>query len=90
MDQPWGLPSGITVENILVGQASRNPAILTILYEAGLVEAIGQGLDTVVAVLAREGIEPPRFDDLGSFFMVTVKAPPARGLHEQRQLRPIE
>lgn len=73
---PGSLPPGITVENILVGQASRNPALLTILYDAGIVEAIGQGLDTVVAVLAREGMEPPHFDDLGSFFMVTVKGRP--------------
>ena len=73
---PGGLPPGITVENILIGQASRNPAILSILYEAGYVEAIGQGLDTVVAVLNREGMSSPQFDDLGSFFMVTVKGRP--------------
>jgi ATP-dependent DNA helicase RecG len=69
---PGGLPPGVTVENILVAQASRNPAILSILHEAGLVEAFGQGLDTVVAVLQREAMELPQFEDVGSFFMVTV------------------
>ncbi|GIV95665.1 MAG: hypothetical protein KatS3mg057_0322 [Herpetosiphonaceae bacterium] len=35
-------------------------------------EAFGQGLDTVVAVLQREGRQLPRFEDTGLFFIVTV------------------
>jgi predicted HTH transcriptional regulator len=69
---PGGLPPGVTVENILFEQAARNPQILTILYEAGYVEAFGQGLDTVVAVLAHEGMTPPQFHDTGASFIVTV------------------
>lgn len=69
---PGGLPPGVTVENILAEQAARNPQILSILYEAGYVEAFGQGLDTVVAVLAHEDMTPPRFDDTGASFIVTV------------------
>jgi predicted HTH transcriptional regulator len=73
---PGGLAPGVTVSNILVAQASRNPAILSILYEAGYVEAIGQGLDTVVTVLEREDMQPPHFEDEGSFFLVTVVGRP--------------
>lgn len=73
---PGGLPPGVTVENILSSQASRNPAILTILYEAGYVEAFGQGLDTVVAELRREGMQPPHFEDTGASFIVTVYGRP--------------
>jgi len=73
---PGGLPPGVTVENILTSQASRNPAILTILYEAGYVEAFGQGLDTVVAELRREGLQPPQFEDTGASFIVTVNGRP--------------
>jgi predicted HTH transcriptional regulator len=69
---PGGLPPGVTVENILAEQAARNPQILSILYEAGYVEAFGQGLDTVVAVLAQEEMTPPRFHDTGASFIVTV------------------
>lgn len=69
---PGGLPPGVTIENLLTAQASRNPAIVTVLYQAGLVEAFGQGLDTVVAVLKREELQPPRFEDLGAFFQVTI------------------
>jgi predicted HTH transcriptional regulator len=62
----------VTVENILDEQASRNPAILSILYEAGYTEAFGQGLNTVVAVLEREQMPPARFQDTGASFIVTV------------------
>ncbi|MDQ5851792.1 MAG: hypothetical protein M3380_06895 [Chloroflexota bacterium] len=76
---PGGLPPGVTVDNILNEQNSRNPLILTILYEAGYVEAFGQGLDTVVTVLQEEGLSPPTFRDTGSTFIVTAfgRAPDA-------------
>lgn len=73
---PGGLPPGITVENILEEQAARNPVIMAILYEYGLVEAFGQGLNTTVAVLKKEGMLPPLFHDTGASFIVTVYGQP--------------
>ncbi len=73
---PGGLPHGITVENILNEQFSRNPAIVSILFEAGYVEAFGQGLDTVVAVSKQEGLPPPSFRDTGASFVVTAHGRP--------------
>lgn len=73
---PGGLPPGVTVENILASQASRNPILLSILYDAGYVESFGQGLDTVVAELRREGLNPPHFNDTGQSFIVTVQGRP--------------
>lgn len=69
---PGGLPPGVTVENVLRQQMARNPILLSILYQAGYVEAFGQGLDTVVIVLRNEGMESPRFEDIGAAFIVTV------------------
>ncbi len=69
---PGGLAPGVTIENILEAQASRNPGLLRILFEAGLVEAFGQGLDTVVSVLQDEDMQPPTFRDIGAAFIVTV------------------
>ena len=77
---PGGLPPGVTIENILNEQASRNKVILSILFEAGYVEAFGQGLDTVVAVLKREAMKPPAFQDTGASFHVTVYARPSEAL----------
>ncbi|NNJ12969.1 hypothetical protein EKD04_021830 [Chloroflexales bacterium ZM16-3] len=69
---PGGLPPGVTIANILSEQVARNPIILNILFEAGFVEAIGQGLNTVVHVLGREGMAKPIFVDSGASFVVTV------------------
>jgi ATP-dependent DNA helicase RecG len=69
---PGGLPAGLTVENILAEQRPRNPNIMRVLYEAGYVEAFGQGLDTVVATLRQELMVPPNFKDTGASFIVTV------------------
>ncbi|HEU4327548.1 MAG TPA: ATP-binding protein [Roseiflexaceae bacterium] len=69
---PGGLPAGLTIQDILGAQAARNPVILSILYESGYVEAIGQGIDTVITVLHREGMQQPHFEDTGAFFRVMV------------------
>ena len=83
---PGGLPPGMTVENILTAQASRNPNILSILYEAGYVEAFGQGLDTVVRVLTEEEMTPPDFKDTGVSFMVTVYGRPLELMQPQNEI----
>jgi ATP-dependent DNA helicase RecG len=70
---PGGLPPGIVVEHLLDSQQARNPMLLTILHEAGYVEAFGQGLDTVVQVLKQEQMPPPTFRDIGSAFIVSVR-----------------
>jgi ATP-dependent DNA helicase RecG len=69
---PGGLPPGVTEDNLLAVQIARNPSLQRILYEAGLVEGYGQGLDTVVQVLAAEKMEPPTFRDVGAAFIATV------------------
>jgi predicted HTH transcriptional regulator len=69
---PGGLPPGVTVDNILNEQHSRNPLVLDLLYDAGFVEAFGQGLDTVFAVMAEEGLPTPTLHDTGSSFIVTA------------------
>lgn len=79
---PGGLPEGVTVEQILVMQRSRNPVLFSILWENGLIEGVGQGLDTVFAVLAREQMEPPHFNDINNaFFVVRVMGRPLETFH---------
>ncbi len=69
---PGGLPPGVTVANLLKAQTSRNPVLLSVLHEAGYVEAYGQGLDTVVTVLRDEQMRAPEFEDIGAAFLATV------------------
>jgi ATP-dependent DNA helicase RecG len=79
---PGGLPEGVTVDQVLVTQRSRNPVLFSILWENGLIEGVGQGLDTVVTVLAREQMEPPQFEDINhAFFVARVMGRPLETFH---------
>lgn len=69
---PGGLPEGVSIDNLLHMQSSRNTALVRILFDAGLVEAFGMGLDTVVSALRDAEMEPPLFVDHKAAFTVTV------------------
>jgi putative transposase len=64
------------------GGSYRNPVLFSILWENGLIEGVGQGLDTVVTVLAREQMEPPHFEDINhAFFVARVMGRPLETFH---------
>ena len=69
---PGSLPEPVTVENILYEQATRNPTIVRLLYEAGFIEERGLGLDTVFSALQEQGLPRPTLLDTGGSFIVTV------------------
>lgn len=70
---PGSLPAPVTVDNILFEQATRNPTIVRLLYEAGFIEERGLGLDTVFRALEQQGLPRPMLLDTGGSFMVTVQ-----------------
>jgi predicted HTH transcriptional regulator len=73
---PGALPEGVTLDNILDAQLSRNPAILTLLYQGGYVEGFGMGLNTVFEALDEEGLPSPRLVNTPMSFTVTVYGRP--------------
>jgi predicted HTH transcriptional regulator len=70
---PGGLPPGITVENILKSQYTRNPVLVHFLFDAGYIEQRGMGLDTVVNSLAEEQLPYPTMEDAGSSFLIRIE-----------------
>ncbi len=70
---PGSLPAPVTVENIVYEQATRNPTIVRLLYEAGFIEERGLGLDTVFGSLQEEGLPRPTLLDTGGSFIITVQ-----------------
>lgn len=70
---PGSLPEPVTVENILYEQATRNPTIVKLLYEAGFIEERGLGLDTVFSSLQDQGLPKPMLLDTGGSFIITVQ-----------------
>lgn len=52
---PGGLPFGITLQNILHEQKSRNRRIAEVFAATGLVERSGQGMDTIFSRCIKDG-----------------------------------
>jgi predicted HTH transcriptional regulator len=71
---PGGLPPGVTVENAVDRQVARNPALAQFLYQRGIIERFGLGLDTVVAALQEYGHPSLEMEDRGHSVTVRVYA----------------
>jgi len=69
---PGGLPGFITVDNIVDEHFSRNPRIVSGLYQWGYIEELGLGVDLMIDEMVRAGHPPPRFKDTPYSFSVTL------------------
>jgi ATP-dependent DNA helicase RecG len=77
---PGSLPGYITVENIVDEHFSRNPRIVTGLFQWGYIEELGMGVDLMIEEMVNAGHPPPDFKaQEGSFrviFESKVERPP--------------
>jgi ATP-dependent DNA helicase RecG len=71
---PGELPEGINIENLLNVQYARNQALVQLLYEAGFIEGLGLGLDSVWDALREIGSPPPEMRSAGQTFTIKVSA----------------
>jgi ATP-dependent DNA helicase RecG len=60
---PGGLPGFITVDNIVEEHFSRNPRIVSGLFQWGYIEELGLGVDMMIDEMVRAGHPPPVFKD---------------------------
>jgi ATP-dependent DNA helicase RecG len=67
---PGGLPGPVTLENLLEARFSRNAILVQVLSDLGFVERLGYGLDRVVTSMRRQGLRPPRFEEVAGSFRV--------------------
>ena len=61
MESPGGLPTGITLDNILYRQSPRNRRIAEIVALSGLVERAGQGMNLMYELCVKEAKHLPDF-----------------------------
>ena len=59
---PGGLPGYITVENIVEEHFSRNPRLVSGLFQWGYIEELGLGIDRMIEEMVQQGHPPPTFD----------------------------
>lgn len=67
VESPGGFPHGISVDNILYKQATRNRLIAEILSRCGLVERAGQGMNLMYEYSIREAKALPDFNRTDKF-----------------------
>jgi ATP-dependent DNA helicase RecG len=77
---PGKLPQGITPDNILEMQFARNPYLAQLLYQAGYVEAYGQGIDTVFNELRAQGLALPTMREVANTFIIGIEGHQGTGI----------
>jgi ATP-dependent DNA helicase RecG len=80
---PGGLPGFITIENIKEEHFSRNPRMVSGLFQWGYIEELGLGIDRMIEVMEQAGHQPPNFDARPYSFAVTL-------LNEREKPKPPE
>ncbi len=84
---PGGLPGGITLANITQEQFARNPTIAEFLYQSGVIERFGIGIDTVIRELRKAGLPELSMRDSGVSFQVTIYGHDAPSIRSQTPFR---
>ena len=71
---PGGFPDGVTEENLMERQYSRNPMIVRILNSIKYIEAIGDGVRRVMDSVKKHPLKPqlPLFREVGGSVKVTL------------------
>lgn len=70
---PGALPLGHNLESALAGISQlRNWVIGRTFRELNLIEQWGSGLKKMIRVCIEKGIQPPKFEEIGNFFRVTL------------------
>ncbi len=69
---PGGLPGFITVDNLVEEHFSRNPRLVSGLFQWGYIEELGLGIDRMIEELVQTGHPPPKFKDQPYSFTVTL------------------
>ncbi len=71
---PGHLPGPVTVDNIMDERFSRNEVIVQVLADMGFIERLGYGIDRMMRLMQEQQLPPPRFEETGGGFRVTLLA----------------
>lgn len=71
ISNPGGLPLGVTVDNLLHQRHRRNPYLITIMSDLGLMEGEGSGYDLIYELNSMEGKRQPIPESSYNEFKVT-------------------
>jgi ATP-dependent DNA helicase RecG len=85
---PGTLPSGLSMKMLGTLSIQRNPLTYRIMRDLDLVEGLGTGIPRMRSAMKGAGLPEPLFEELGSFFRVTLynrKAIDSGALNERQK-----
>jgi ATP-dependent DNA helicase RecG len=80
---PGRLPGHVTVDNILDERYSRNPVIVQVMADMGMIERLGYGINRMVHLMAEWNLQPPAFKETTAGFLLTLFGPGDRMVVQQ-------
>lgn len=88
---PGTLPNGLSLQILGTLSVQRNPLTYRLMRELKLVEGLATGIPRMRGAMKAARLPEPRFEELGSFFRVTLynKKPVERGEINERQKRAL-
>lgn len=70
---PGALPFGLSLKHALAGSSRlRNRVIGKVFRELRLIEQWGSGLQRIIETCLQRGLKPPKFEELGNQFRLTI------------------
>lgn len=69
---PGGLPGYMTLDNLVDEHFSRNPRLVSGLFQWGYIEELGLGIDQMIEEMVQAGHAPPMFKATQHLFTVTL------------------
>ncbi|MDD2851439.1 MAG: ATP-binding protein [Desulfuromonadaceae bacterium] len=73
IQSPGGLYGTVTLETLEEEQSTRNRTLVRLLEDLHLVENRGSGIKAMLGAMRSANLEPPRFQDRRSSFLVTMR-----------------
>ncbi|HEY3309047.1 MAG TPA: ATP-binding protein [Desulfuromonadaceae bacterium] len=73
IQSPGGLYGTVTLETLEEEQSTRNRTLVRLLEDLHLVENRGSGIKAMLGAMRSANLEPPRFQDKRSSFLVTMR-----------------
>jgi ATP-dependent DNA helicase RecG len=75
IENPGGLPSGLTVKNLGQSSIRRNPIIADLFHRMGKVERMGSGIDRMRNLMRESGLKTPVFETDNFFRVIFYRDP---------------
>jgi len=83
VQNPGGLYGGVTVEELKEGQSTRNLLLVQLMEDVHIVENRGSGIDAMLDAMLKANLQPPRFEDKRTSFLVVLYNAPAMSDEER-------